>query len=79
MTESTEINLINDFIQKTLKDRNLSEVTAVDAASWLDEASLLKDTPTRPGKPLRDLLNKKKIKNALQRNATYWYILRGED
>ena len=31
-------------------------VAAVDAARWLDDAGLLKDSALRPGKPLRDML-----------------------
>lgn len=73
-----KIDLINNFIQEELKKRNLFEVNAIEAGKWLDEAGILKDTPTRAGKPLRDLLRDKKIKNAFQRSATYWIITRDD-
>jgi hypothetical protein len=70
------IDKINEFIQNELKKRNLFEVTAVDAAVWLDKAGLLKDSTDRPGLPLRDLLRDKKIKNAFQRSSQFWIITR---
>ena len=71
-----DIDKINNFIQMELKKRNLFEVNAIEAAKWLDEADLLKDSKDRPGLQLRDLLRDKKIKNAFQRSATYWIITR---
>lgn len=47
---------INAHIQHQLRLTGLDEVTAVEAACWLDEVGLLKDSPHRPGLPLRRLL-----------------------
>ncbi len=49
---------ISDHLQQRLADEGMSEVSAVEAARWLDEARLLRDSPSRPGKPLRDILRK---------------------
>jgi hypothetical protein len=73
-----KINEINKYIQEQLVKRELFEVDAVKAAYWLDDAGILKDTPKRPGKPLRDLLRDKLIRNSFQRTANYWFIQRGE-
>ena len=69
---------INEFIQSELVKRNLWEVTAVDAACWLDKAKILEDSSSRPGQPLRVLLRKGKINNAIQRNGRSWYIRRND-
>ena len=78
MVSEKNINDINQFLQNKLNEQELSEVSAVDAAYWLDEAGILKDTKDRPGKPLRDLLRDNKINNAIQKNARFWFILRTE-
>jgi hypothetical protein len=65
---------ISQFLQNTLDEKGLSEVTANDAAKWLDEAGLLKDSPTRPGKPLRDLLRAKQIIGQRQESNHRWFI-----
>jgi hypothetical protein len=69
---------INTFLQGRLATFGLDCVAAVNAASWLNEAGLLGDSPSRPGKPLRDLLRAGKIKNAEQRPPAAndrWFVL----
>ncbi|MGA7704721.1 MAG: hypothetical protein WB998_07480 [Solirubrobacteraceae bacterium] len=58
---------INSFMQRELRRRRLSEVQAVEAASWLQQAQLLADSKSRPGKPLRDLLRVGAIHGSDQR------------
>lgn len=65
---------VSTFIQDELQKRNAPFVTAVDAARWLDAARILKDSTTRPGKPLRDLLRAEKIIGQRQDLNGRWYI-----
>ena len=65
---------INEFLQNQLKQKGLNTISANEAASWLDRAGLLKDSPTRPGKPLRDLLRAKKIIGGRQEPNRRWFI-----
>ena len=70
---------ITAFLQAELRRRRLSEVTAVQAASWLDERHLLRDSPSRPGLPLRNLLRAGVIGGAEQRPSKpygRWFIVR---
>jgi hypothetical protein len=55
------------FLQRRLHQLGLDEVPAVAAAAWLDEAGLLRDSPTRPGLPLRTLLRAGTIPQGEQR------------
>ena len=75
----TNASRIEAYLQKELSRLALDEVTAVEAASWLDIAGLLSDSPSRPGLPLRELLRAGTIASAEQRPARpngRWYILR---
>lgn len=63
------------FLQSRLELSGLQEVTAVDAARWLDEAGVLRDSTSRPGQPLRILLRAGAIPKAEQRSGR-WFILR---
>jgi hypothetical protein len=65
---------IETFVQEELSRRSLNSVTAVDAARWLDHAGLLKDSRTRPGKPLRDLLRRGDILGQRQEVNGRWFI-----
>lgn len=65
MTESAVH--INAFLQDRLRALGLVEVTAVEAARWLDKARLLKDSDSRPGLPLRNMLRADQIIGAEQR------------
>jgi hypothetical protein len=69
---------INAFLQGELRRRGLSEVTAVEAARWLDEAALLADSESRPGLPLRNLLRDGVIDGSDQRPPQAygrWFIV----
>ena len=69
---------ITAFLQSELKRRGLSEVPAVDAASWLDERHILRDSPSRPGLPLRNRLRAGVIGGVEQRPSKpygRWFIV----
>ena len=70
------LHCINDFLQSELKKRNLPRVKAVEAATWLNKAVLLKDSATRPGKPLRELLRSGAITGQEQEANSRWFINR---
>lgn len=53
-------------IQAELRRRGLIEVSAVEAARWLDRGGLLRDSGSRPGAPLRKLLRQGVIGGAVQ-------------
>ena len=74
---NASFNQISRFVQVRLRAERLQSVTAVDAARWLDEAGLLKDSPMRPGKPLRELLRQGKIQGQRQEPNKRWFIDRG--
>lgn len=57
---------ISVFLQRRLVQEGLDEVTAVEAASWLDGAGVLKDSEARPGLPLRNLLRDSRVPQAEQ-------------
>ncbi len=57
---------INEFIQSRLRVEKLDEVTAVEAAKWLDRAGLLGDSKDRPGRNLRALLREGLIVGSVQ-------------
>lgn len=49
-------------------------VRAVDAARELDRLGILRDSPERPGLPLRRLLRDGKIRHAYQERGRWWLI-----
>ena len=67
---------INKHIQDMLNKKGLDEVSAVEAAKWLDEVGILNDSTSRPGLPLRKRLRDGKIRNAEHRNGRFWFIHR---
>ena len=70
---------IDQFLEAELVRRRLGEVTAVEAAAWLDEAGLLPDSQIRPGLPLRKLLRAGRIRSGEQRPPQKhgnWFIVR---
>lgn len=69
-----DVNAINRYLQDRLKQENLHEVTAVQAALWLHQADLLKDSASRPGLPLRNLLREGRISGQHQEPNGRWYI-----
>ena len=69
---------IGAFLQRKLAMLGLTEVDAVQAARWLDQAGLLSDSPSRPGKPLRDRLRAGRILCGVQRPPQQhgrWFII----
>jgi hypothetical protein len=73
---STSNAKISEFLQDTLSTRHLDRVSAVEAARWLDAAGILRDSPTRPGLPLRKRLREGGIIGQQQENGHWWYIYR---
>lgn len=69
-----EIGSINRFLQLVLELKGDRSATAVEAARWLDCVGLLKDSESRPGKPLRDLLRDGKIQGQRQEANSRWFI-----
>ena len=69
---------IEAYLTEELRRRRLDEVPAVEAARWLDAAGVLKDSRSRPGLPLRNLLRERAISIAEQRPARphgRWFIV----
>ena len=71
-----DIDKINRFIQDWLRQSKSSQVSAIDAAKWLDRADLLKDSKSRPGLPLRKLLRDHLIVGQVQEVNDRWFIRR---
>jgi hypothetical protein len=70
---------VSAFLQDQLRLRSRREVTALEAAQWLDQAGLLADSEQRPGLPLRNLLRAGSIEGAEQRpnqRNGRWFIMR---
>lgn len=70
----TDIQQINEYLQVELRRRERSEVTAVEAARWLDRAGLLRDSGHRPGLPLRNLLRAGQIQGQRQEPNSRWFV-----
>lgn len=69
-----DIDAINAFLQKQLSVSDSTEVTAIEAAKWLDAEGLLADSQDRPAPPLRNLLRAGKIEGQRQELNHRWYI-----
>lgn len=67
------VKKINQHIQEELKARNLERVTAPQAAEWLDQTGLLKDSRCKRGALLRKLLRKDEILGG-EKISGKWYI-----
>jgi hypothetical protein len=65
---------INRALRTIVCRRPDREIAAVEAARELDRLGLLRDSSSRPGKPLRDLLRAGRIENARQDGGRWWYI-----
>jgi hypothetical protein len=68
---------VNSVLQCELRRRGLDEVSAVEAALWLEATGVLADSASRPGLPLRRMLRAGSIDGAEQRPAAShgrWYI-----
>jgi hypothetical protein len=75
----TDPEAISTFLQDRLTRIGVDEVSAVEAAVWLHESGLLRDSDSRPGLPLRNLLRKGVISAAEQRPPRpngRWFIVR---
>ena len=71
-----DVGAINRFIQGELSRKGGGCVSAVEAATWLDDGGLLRDSVSRPGKPLRDLLRAHRIIGQRQEPNSRWFICR---
>ena len=65
---------VNNFIQTYLRDHNLPSITPVEIARELDDASVLNDSKSRPGLPLRNLIRHGSIEGAWQDESRRWHI-----
>ena len=65
---------ISQFIQSRLHQSGRASVTAVEAGAWLDTAGILRESRSRPGKPLRDLLRAGLICGQRQEANRHWFI-----
>src|SRR5918996_5120097 len=74
-----DASAISDFIQKELRRRRANDVTAVEVGTWLDRAGVLRDSPHRPGLPLRNLLRAGRIKGQRQEPNGRWFIDRVDE
>lgn len=69
---------ISRFVQDELRRRGMDQVGAVEAARWLDDTGILKDSQHRPGLPLRNLLRRQLIRGQRQEANGRWYIHRSK-
>lgn len=69
-----DLAAINAAIQRFACAHPDRRVTAVEAGAELDRLDLLRDSPTRRGKPLRDLLRAGAIDHASQEGGRSWFI-----
>lgn len=70
------IRRVIEFLDKYLTEIGRDHITPVEANRLLVEASLLRDSQQRPGKPLRDLLRGGQLPHAYQSGgkASEWRI-----
>jgi nitroimidazol reductase NimA-like FMN-containing flavoprotein (pyridoxamine 5'-phosphate oxidase superfamily) len=61
------VDQVNRYLQDKLGRQRLPEVSAVDAAQWLETAGILRDNRSRPGLPLRNFLRSGQVVGAVQR------------
>tara|TARA_R100000935_G_scaffold55169_1_gene84867 strand:- start:9 stop:971 length:963 start_codon:yes stop_codon:yes gene_type:complete len=71
----SNIESIIEAIDNYLKKENKLEATPTELSPYLHKIGVLKDSESRKGKPLRDLLRKNKIPQAYQ-NGSRWIIPR---
>lgn len=69
-----DLRAINEALQQIACNEPDREVTAVAAARELDRLGLLKDSVSRPGLPIRNLLREGKIHHAYQVGDRWWRI-----
>jgi len=68
-----EIDRIIYEIDEFLETRNQKTTTPVEINTYLERKGILKDSPTRPGKPIREILRRGEIPHAYQ-NGVKWFI-----
>jgi hypothetical protein len=71
---SSSIAEINVALQTRACAHPDRRITAVEGGAELDRLGLLRDSPTRRGKPLRDLLRAGSIAHAYQEGDRFWFI-----
>ena len=74
---NSQVAQINKFLQTQLQAKGYKSITAVEAARWLDNTGLLTDSPSRPGRPLRELMRAKRITGQRQtpeRPNGRWFV-----
>jgi predicted DNA-binding transcriptional regulator AlpA len=72
-------SVINNYIQGRLQRENLEEVSVNDAAKWVADENILKNSVTSPGFPLRRNIKTGNIFGAYQKRNYFWYIRRIKD
>jgi hypothetical protein len=65
---------INNYIQHRLKIEDLNEVSLTQAAKWLAEYDILRNSKTTPGYSLRRHILKGNILGAYRKNNYFWFI-----
>lgn len=74
LMNTLKLQLIISTLDKYIERNGIDALTAVEAAEILDEAGILNDSLSRPGKPLRDILRSGYIKHAYQLSNGRWFI-----
>lgn len=69
-----DLRAINAALQRMACREPAREVTAVEAARELERLGLLRDSVSRPGLPLRNLLRDRKVDHAYQEGGRWWRI-----
>jgi hypothetical protein len=77
-TRTGTISAINAALQRLACADPRGEVTAVEAAAELDRLGLLRDSPARPGLPLRRLLREGRFEHTRQDGGRWWFIECGD-
>jgi hypothetical protein len=65
---------ISLYLQHQMEKNARDSVSAVEAARWLDRAQILKDSKSRRGLPLRNLLRQGEILGQRQESNGRWFI-----
>lgn len=74
-TTNSVMRQIIDFLDNYMVKNHINTISAVEANALLAKAGLLRDSKSRPGAPLRELLRKGKLPHAYQ-NGSIWIIPR---
>ena len=76
---TSKVILVNNFIQTFLREHGLSSTTPVEISGELENADILKDSQSRPGLPLRNLIRSGSIEGAWQDGSRRWHIERVDE